>query len=103
MISLNILAQSLRRQQKLADAEPFARAAAEGGRRAMGPDHPDALIASVNLAGLLIELERFTEAKPLLDDALPRCTRVTGPTSMVTLNAITMQAAVLRATNQPQH
>ena len=68
----------------------------------MGPDHPDALIAFVNLAGLLIELERFPEAQSILDDALPRSTRVTGPTSILTLNATIMQGAILRATNQPQ-
>jgi tetratricopeptide (TPR) repeat protein len=71
------------------EAEPYSREALETGRRLLGDNHPDTLIAAGNFGSLLTRLERYEEAESLLAEtvemiangALPREHTITGATT----------------------
>ena len=56
-----------------------------GTLRLHGEEHKDALIAAINYASSLVNLERFEEAKSLLRTVLPVARRVLGESNDLTL------------------
>lgn len=65
--------------------------------RALGADHPDTLAAANRLAGGLIGLRKYEEAREVFADVLPRCERVLGEDHAQTLTVASNLGAALNA------
>ncbi|MFG0273760.1 MAG: protein kinase [Phycisphaerales bacterium] len=59
-------------------AIPVARESVAAYARAIGPEHPDALIAANNLAGLLVSAGHYSEAEPIFLEVLDARLRTLG-------------------------
>ncbi len=73
------------------DAEAVQRRAVEASRARRGPDHVRTLVAEQNLAGTLVDLGEFEEAKALLDHVVTVGTEVWGakhPDTLATRRAL---------------
>ncbi len=78
-------------------ALPHAEWALATRRRALGPDHPDALKSLGQYAQVLFALARFDEAEPVLREALERHRRVLGDDHVETLDVVNNLGVLLRA------
>jgi tetratricopeptide (TPR) repeat protein len=65
----------------------------------LGPDHPDTLAAKHALGVWLIDARSFTEAEPLIEDALQGRTAVFGLEHPLTLETMTAQLDIIKALN----
>jgi tetratricopeptide (TPR) repeat protein len=74
-------AMDLEATHSLTQAEPLLRDLMIRMARVRGPDHPEALVAKVQLAEILTDLGRFAEAEQLLRAAAMSLDRVQGPDS----------------------
>ncbi|WP_405191906.1 tetratricopeptide repeat protein [Streptomyces anthocyanicus] len=54
----------------------------------LGEDHPDTLAAANRLAGCLVGLRKYAEARDLFADLLPRCERALGWEDPLTLTVV---------------
>ena len=70
-----------------------------GTLRLHGEEHKDALIAAINYASSLVNLERFEEAKSLLRTVLPVARRVLGESHELTLKMRSVYACTLYKDN----
>jgi tetratricopeptide (TPR) repeat protein len=77
-IKLVNVAQMLRDQDKLAEAEPFAREAVELRRKVLGPDHPALANALDTLSSIVLRLGRADEAEASGREALAISRRASG-------------------------
>ena len=66
LVALANLALNLRRQGKLAEAEPLLREAVAARREVSGNDHQSTMKAAGSLGELLLEQGKLVEAEPLL-------------------------------------
>jgi hypothetical protein len=73
LISIGNLAQVLKKQSKLEEAQPVLRQSWLGQRHVLGPTHPHTIIASYNLVNLLGTLGRVDEARELCESELAVC------------------------------
>ena len=70
------------------EAEPLYRTGLETSRRVNGPDHPDTLRWTNNLANALLSQERYQEAEALYGEARDISRRTLGPQHPTTLRTI---------------
>ena len=82
-------------EQGIAAAEPLFGELARETRNVLGPDHPDAIVATSNHAFMLLSLNRFTEAKPLYAEVEARSRATLGDKDPGTLQALNDHALVL--------
>jgi len=73
------LAQMIARVDGAEASLPVAEESVEAYERAVGPDHPDALVAANNLAGLLTTAGHYQEAEPIFLRVLEARLRTLGP------------------------
>ena len=76
--TLATLAQMIGRVNGLDAAVPIAQESVEAYERAVGFDHPDALVAANNLAAIYTSLARYDEAEPLFGRVLEARERTLG-------------------------
>ena len=77
-------------------SEPLEQRVLEARRRVLGPEHPDTLVSTANLAATLHQLGRAAEADPLQRQVLEASRRVLGPEHPDTLISTANLAATLR-------
>jgi serine/threonine protein kinase/tetratricopeptide (TPR) repeat protein len=82
------------------EAQPHYERSLELRRRALGPEHPDTLIALHNLAILFLSRSRFADAEPLIAQELEVRRRVLGPEHPGMLASMNSLAALYRALGQ---
>ncbi|NBM18157.1 tetratricopeptide repeat protein [Streptomyces sp. GC420] len=70
--------------------------------RALGEDHPDTLAVANRLAGCLVGLRKYGEARDLFADLLPRCGRTLGEDHPQTLKVAGNLCACLTALGEHQ-
>jgi tetratricopeptide (TPR) repeat protein len=87
-------------QGKAADAEPLQRAVLDAARRVYGPDHPNTLTMTNNLALTLDALGQYDEAERLYTDAIERRRRVLGEDHPSTLTVRNNHALLLQNTGR---
>ncbi|MFE2594341.1 tetratricopeptide repeat protein [Streptomyces anthocyanicus] len=63
----------------------------------LGEDHPDTLAAANRLAGCLVGLRKYAEARDLFADLLPRCQRALGREDPLTLTVVSNLGGCLSA------
>jgi serine/threonine-protein kinase len=80
-------AMTLEAIHNLNQAEPMLRDLMIRTARVRGPDHPESLVAQVQLAEILIDLGRFAEAEQLTRAAATGLDRVQGPDSAYATSA----------------
>jgi hypothetical protein len=95
LISYNVLAFVLRRQDKQKEAEPYVRQALELARRALGQDHQDTFVYIHNMGMLLREEGKLAEAEPYLREVVERGGRKLGPEHRTVLIGTNNLAGIL--------
>ena len=93
---INSLANLLRNQGKLHEAEPLYLEALAARRRTLGNEHPDTLLSTNGLANLLEAQGKLGEAEPLFLDALAARRRNLGNEHPDTLRFINSLATLLK-------
>ena len=92
------LANALAEQGGLfARAEAMYRELLSAQRRVLGPEHPETLMSSSNLANTLYSQGKYTDAETMQRDALSVQRRVLGPNHPSTLISATSLANMLNS------
>jgi hypothetical protein len=95
--SYDLMAEVLRSQNKLEEAEEVAIKVLTGCRLLLGSDHPETLIAMSNLAGVMQQRGKLAEAESLLREALAGKRKVKGNDDASITGSMAWLAKLLQA------